>query len=508
MSEIKIKESWKITFISVVIIGLITHSYMFLNDFLSADAMWSLYFDQNMITSGRWFLTVACGLSSYYQLPWVIGLISLVWIGVATVFIVEIFEIKNKVSQVLIAGIMVTFPALVSTYSYMYTVDGYMMAVMLVCISVYTLKKYKWGFIPAGILLGFALGIYQAYLAFAILLCIGLLFIELLNGNKSKKIWKSVRNMLLYGGIGLTFYYIMLQILLRIQGLTLSGYQGIDTMGTLSFASLPSMILSTYTDFFDFSIKSRIFANNIFSIIVIIIFASMSIYLFVRQGLKVKLFKSPGRILACIGLLVVIPIATNVILLISAQAFNHLVMRYHWALFLLIPIILCERFPIEDEKKTKGKYVQIGLVLASLLLIFNYILIANIAYFNMNERYERTYAYAIRLADRMEQTEGYYTGIPVMMIGVIDEEMYPNTDITAEVTGSMIGVTGNMFLYTGEQYKIFFSHYLSIPLNLVSSEEIPEIYESAAYKELEPFPSKNSMKVVDGILYIKTEPKE
>lgn len=314
--------------------------------------------------------------------------------------------------------------------------------------------------------------------------------------------------MLFYGVIGLAFYYVMLQILLRIQGLTLSGYQGIDTMGSFSLATLPSMLLSTYTDFISFALRSKIFANNALSIILIIVLICVSIYLFVRQGLKVKLFKSPVRILACLGLLVVIPIATNVILLISAQAFNHLVMRYHWALFLLMPIILCERFPIEDEKKTKGKYVQISLVLASLLLIFNYILIANIAYFNMNERYERTYAYAIRLADRMEQTEGYYTGIPVMMIGVIDEEMYPNTDITTEVTGSMIGVTGNMFLYTGEQYKIFFSHYLSIPLNLVSSEEIPEIYESTAYKELEPFPSKNSMKVVDGILYIKTEPKE
>lgn len=508
MLDIKIKESWKITFLSVIIIGLIAHSYMFLNNFLSADSMWSLYVDQNMITSGRWFLTIACGISSYYQLPWVIGLLSMVWIGIAAVFFVEIFEVKNKESQILIAGIMVTFPALVSTYSYLYTADGYMLAVMLVCISIYLFKKIKLGFIPAGIILGFALGIYQAYLAFAILLCIGLLFISILKGEETRNIYLSIRNMIFYGVIGVAFYYIMLQILLRIQGLELSTYQGIDGMASFSLSALPGMLISAYIDFFGFGLRSGILANNFFSQVIIGILGLMAVYLFVRQGIKVNLFRKPGRILACAGLFVAIPLATNVILLISAEAYNHLVMRYHWLLFLLIPIVLYEHFPIEKNNKSKGKYKKSTIFFLTALLIANYILVANIAYFNMNERYEKTYAYCIRLADRMEETEGYYPGMPVMMIGVVDEEMHPDTDITSEVTDSMIGVNGSIFLYTGEQYEAFFSHYLSIPLNVVSEEEIIRIYETEEYKELDPFPSKNSMKVVDGILYIKTEAKE
>lgn len=507
-NSFNIKEEWKITFLSVLIIGLITHSYMFLNNFLSADAMWSIYADQNMITSGRWFLSIACGISSYYQLPWVIGIISLIWIGIAAIFIVEIYEVKNKETCVLVAGVLVTFPALVSTYSYMYTADGYMLAVMLVCIAVYILKKYSWGFIPAGILLGFALGIYQAYLAFAILLCMGLLFISILKGENSKSIWKNVRNMLLFGVIGLTFYWIMLQILLRIQGLTLSTYQGIDGMASFSISNLPKMIISAYSDFFTFALRSKIFANNALSLVVLLVLICISIFIFVKQAIKVELFSKPGRVLACLALFVATPLAANVILLISSEAFNHLVMRYHWSLFLIIPLILYERFPIERNNKEKKDYMKYTLIFFSILLVFNYILIANIGYFNMNERYEKTYAYCIRLADRMEETEGYYPGIPVMMIGVIDEEMYPNTDITTEVTGSMIGVNGSMFLYTGEQYKAFFFHYLSIPLNIISAEEILRIYETEAYRELETFPSLNSMKVVDGILYIKTEASE
>lgn len=508
MRELKIKESWKITFLSVIVIGLITHSYMFLNNFLSADSMWSLYADQNMITSGRWFLTIACGISSYYQLPWVIGILSLVWIGIAAVFLIEIFEIKNKENQILIAGILVTFPALVSTYSYLYTADGYMFAVMLVCISVYLLKKYRFGFIPAGIILGFAIGIYQAYLAFAMLLCVGLLFISILKGEKAKAIWEKTKHMILYGVIGLVFYYVMLQILLHIQGLTLSTYQGIDGMTSFSLAEFPKMIIAAYRDFFGFALRSGVLANNVFSLILIISLVLFSLYMFVNQGLKIKLFYKPSRILLCVGLVLITPLATNIILLISSEAYNHLVMRYHWLLFLLIPIILYENFPLDKNKEIQTKYVRKILQIVTVLLIFNYILVANISYFNMNERYEKTYAYCIRLADRMEKTDGYYPGIPVMMIGVVDEEMYPDTDITSAVTDSMIGVNGSIFLYTGEQYEAFFSHYLSIPLNVVSSEEILRIYETDEYKDLDPFPSMNSMKVVDGILYIKTEPKE
>jgi hypothetical protein len=173
----KIKQEWKTVFFAVLGIGLFTHGYLFLNNFLSADAMWNLYADQNIITSGRWFLSVACGISSYYQIPWVIGCLSLIWIGISGITLVEIFSIKSKSVCILMAGILVTFPALISTFSYIYTADGYMLAVCLVCVSILLLNKYKWGFLPAGILLGCALGIYQAYLAFAILLCISFIWL-------------------------------------------------------------------------------------------------------------------------------------------------------------------------------------------------------------------------------------------------------------------------------------------------------------------------------------------
>ena len=145
----------------------------------------------------------------------------------------------------------------------------------------------------------------------------------------------------------------------------------------------------------------------------------------------------------------------------------------------------------------------------ALLLCWQYFLSDQIAYFNMTERYEKTYAYCVRLADRIEQTPGYYTGMPVMMIGVLDENKYPVTDITSDVTERIYGSTGDMLIYKGEQFQAFMEHYLNVSLNVITDDEkVVEIYNSDAYREMDSFPAADSVKVVDGILYVKTEVPE
>ena len=59
-SKTKIKTTWRIAFVSALVLGLLIHLPVMLSDIPNHDGLSSMYFDQNMITSGRWFLTVAC----------------------------------------------------------------------------------------------------------------------------------------------------------------------------------------------------------------------------------------------------------------------------------------------------------------------------------------------------------------------------------------------------------------------------------------------------------------
>lgn len=117
----------------------------------------------------------------------------------------------------------------------------------------------------------------------------------------------------------------------------------------------------------------------------------------------------------------------------------------------------------------------------------------------------RNYAYCVRLLDRIEQTEGYYQGIPIAMIGVVGEDEFPGTDITLDVTSGMIGLNGDSLLYTGENYRLFMQHYLGATLNILPADAMKEMYYDEEYIEMDSFPGENSIRIIDGILYVKTE---
>ena len=499
-----IKSEWKLAFMAAVVIGLMVHLPMMLSDIPNHDGLDSMYFDQNMITSGRWFLMVACGFSSYYTLPWLIGVIALLWLGVTAALLVEFLEVKDLVTIVLISGLLVTFPALASTFAYVFTMDGYMLALMLAVAAVVCVKKLKYGFLPGAVCLAFSLGTYQSYLAFTVILCIyGILMLALENGTVKDKFKKALQY--LYMGIlGVVLYYGILQVLLKLQGKVLDTYQGINSMesGILSggVSSLLSTILNMYRDFFAFTINGNVLVNNTWSMAAFTLLALLTMFVLLwmtlQKGWWKKLWFWCLLLLAAVGL----PVATNIILLITPNVTYHLLMRYQWVLYLILPISFISRYGRKEDVTASW-----GVLLAGVVLAGNFAVTDNIAYSNLEKRYEKTYAYCVRLLDRIEQTPGYYQGIPIAMIGVVGDESYPLTDITGKVTSNMIGMNGDVLLYTGDNYQSFIKHYLGADLNILPAEVMEEIYYSEEYRAMDSFPGENSTQVVDGILYVKTE---
>ncbi len=502
--KMHIKPSWKWAFLSAILIGMLIHMPIMLSDFPNHDGLDSIYFDQNMITSGRWFLTIACGISSYYTLPWVIGLLGMFYLGIAAICIVEFLEVESKINIVLISGLLVSFPALASTFAYVFTLDGYMLGVLFAVLAPLLVKRHKYGFVAGGVALALSLGIYQAYLPFAMILSLyGIVQIALSQMNIREKIGAAVRY--LFMGIeGAGLYFIVLQILLQIQGKQLASYQGINGVGSIEKIGIVGSIKKMYVDFVMFTFNGGVLTNNMYSKIafgVIIVLVLWTLMLLIK---KRRLYASIWFYLVLIALAIVVPLCSNVMLLISPDVTYHSLMRYQWILFVILAVAFIEGFGIRENET----YEKLGAGLLGIfvgILVFNYAITDNIAYSNLEKKYEKTYALCIRLADRMEQTAGYYQGIPVAMIGVVGDEHFPTTDITAKVTEPLVGMSGDYLIYTRTNYQAFFKNYLGITINLVSDEEMREIYDSAEYQAMESFPLESSVQVVNGILYIKLE---
>ena len=264
------KKEYKTAFLAAFLIGMMIHLPVMLSDIPNHDGLGSLYFDQNMITSGRWFLTVACGFSTYYTIPWVIGLLGLVFLGFTAAALVALLELKDTVAIVLVGGLLVSFPALASTFAYVFTMDGYMLALLLSVLSVLCTKKQKTGFVGGAFCLAFSMGIYQAYLPFAILLSLYEVAVIFGGNIKAKEKFAAALRYLCMGALGVALYYVILRILLLIQGKELSSYQRISE--GISAASAGSSfgvgtILHMYRDFLSFTIKGNVLFTNVFALI-------------------------------------------------------------------------------------------------------------------------------------------------------------------------------------------------------------------------------------------------
>ena len=205
-----IKIEWKYAFYGAFVSCLLIHLYKFTNTLPNHDSFFNVYTNQDMTVSGRWFLQYACGLCSYFDLPWLNGLLCSVWLGFTAAIVVELFEVKNPVVIVLSSIVLSATPSTTETLFFEFTADGYFLGLMLSSLAACLSSKGKnWkDHLLAGVSLCLACGIYQAYVSFAGVLCICYLVLKLLDGAMSVQgSWKWVAKHILIYGLSLAVYY-------------------------------------------------------------------------------------------------------------------------------------------------------------------------------------------------------------------------------------------------------------------------------------------------------------
>ena len=489
-------------FFASLITGLVAHMSALVSDFPNHDGLSSMYFDQNMITSGRWFLIAACAPTSFFSLPWIIGIVALLYIALASVLTVKILKIENPCFIVLASAIITVFPSLSSNFAYVFTMDGYMMGMWFCVLAVWLVERAeKLGWLFGAVMLAFGMGCYQSYLCITMILCLYTCAVILLNDGKAREKLKGIGRYFLMGVVGVVLYYVILRILLAIQGKVLDTYQGINTMASSNGRGLADTVSLMYTDFVKFTF-GKVTVPGTVAGIALAVTAIASLVCFIRLAANKGLFKKPLFYAFSLLFLIILPCAMNAILLISTDVTYHVLMRYQWAFLIAILIAVIDHAATED---LFGSVIGWSGLFFCAVLVCAYNVTDNIAYSNLNKKYEKTYAYCLRLADRIEQTEGYYSGIPIALVGVVGNDSFPETDITGDVTGALLGVKGDYLVYKPENYRDFYKYYLGITFNILGEDEVVKFYNEDFYAEMESFPGKTSVLLHDGVIYVKTE---
>ena len=97
----RFRPEWRLVFFSAFGFGLLAHFYKMANWLPNWDSLVFRYDAQQMLQYGRYFLSLACGLSSYYDLPWLNLLLGLLFLAGSAVCVAALLHLKKPVALVL-----------------------------------------------------------------------------------------------------------------------------------------------------------------------------------------------------------------------------------------------------------------------------------------------------------------------------------------------------------------------------------------------------------------------
>lgn len=314
-----------------------------------------------------------------------------------------------------------TFPALSSTFSYLYVADGYMLGVACACLSVLFVQKLKHGYLWGAIPLACSLGIYQAYLSISILLILLLLIIQILDSKSTvQQIFLKIKDYLLLGLFGAVIDFICMKAALLHQ-YEFDRLQGASSINqySLSIDNILKSIEISIQEFFSFPQQSSISGYGFIKYILIayaVIFI-LTVVLIIRKN---KIYNNPIKIILLLLIFAFLPFALEIIRFVIPDVWYHMLMNYPWCI-LFISVPLLHELYINNVKEIyigKGYCLLTNFaVICAIIIIFVYFLISNLAYFNMENRVNKVYGMTVRMVDRIEQVDGFTFETPVLFWG-------------------------------------------------------------------------------------------
>ncbi|MCL2356004.1 MAG: glucosyltransferase domain-containing protein [Defluviitaleaceae bacterium] len=496
--------AWKAGFFSALIIGFITHLFIYTNRLINEDDLQLIIATCHNVGSGRWFNNVINNINYQFMLPVAVGLFQLAFLAVSVFLVCKVFEVTRKFSAFLIAGLMCTFPAIAYTNGYLIEGAGYYFAAMLSVAGFYITLKYKFGFLPGGLLLMLTMAIYQSKVSMALVLCLVYLIVQLKDSDV-RSLRKNAINFLLLAVTGGLFYFASLQAVTLITGIPLSEYRGIDEMHVINFSELPRILFLVYAGFYRFFFAvfhSGFYSYHHTSNALAVVYA---VVILISAGFVFKNYKGV-RLIGALFISALIPFAANFSAFFEADNLASTLMIYAFVLVFVFAVILAERL----EGSVSVKRIFSGSVL---FIIANFVIISNIHYMNLNTYFNRTISITTRLLARIDPLIPYSQSNTIIVIGNLSESVYYPQAVSAFARENVkrTGLSGQFVGFSAYGYS---SHQLAVLLNTIHGtrltaappEQYSEILDKVITAQLPVFPREGSVAVIDDIIVINISP--
>lgn len=492
---------------------------MLLNKLPNHDDILGLFLKNESTFSGRWFLFVPSAMSSSFSIPWITGLIALLYLSLAAVCAVRLLGIRRRAAVVAASIAMATFPTVSYTLCYMFTADAYFFALLLSCLGAYLSDRYRWGFLAGGLCVGLSLGTYQAYVFFGVgLMALRLATLALFDAADWKQTLVRMGRFAAALAIGAAVYKIGLEASLRLRDMTLKTYMGLDGMQSFAVSDIIARIPEAYRGYFAlFTGKTELLDGKLtaFGFAAVNLaagaLAALGLACAARKKGRGAIWRG-ALVLACLAAL---PAIANGIALVSTAGL-HPLMQYPASLVYLLAIALYDGLAgAQADTVNAGSQARalLGYALSLCLAVsaFCWTLDANQTYLALQLKLDNMMSLATRMVDRVEQLPEYVPNVtPVWYTGTLSDANYGAIKSDVFARASATDMTGREWNYTFLMNNLYFSAFVNAYIGVTFVEPEPEQVDralaSAAYRAMPYFPGAGSVACVEGVIIVNGGP--
>lgn len=505
----KIKEKLEpnviICFLCALAFGLAAHMYKLVNWLPNWDSLVFRYDSQNMIHLGRWLLSAACAASSYYDLPWLGGLLTLIFHAGGAVCVCRVMRLKGKPASGIVGAMVVTFPTVTSLLMYNYIADGYSLAFFFSCAAAMLLTEDRVTLlraVSAAILITLSAAIYQAYITVTVmLLLMHLIDLAFFGEVTAAELFKKSALYLASGISGLAFYLALTKLSLFISGTELTSYQGMReamSFGGVNISAAVYICTHSFVNFF-FDFSDGVNAFKVLNCIAFSLIAVLYAVGIVRSGM----LRSPSKTFLAAVYVLLLPFGASLLAFVNPAVDYHNLMKMGYCVFYLLLVLAYERTGIFGEKVRCA--ASWGILAVCVGLVYVWIVTANVSYHKLGMAYEKSYGTLIRIADRIELAEGAEECNEILIIGALSG----SEDYSVQLSPEMTGTTDGYILRADDESVgqsvvcSALNDYCGKNYSFVSGERKRELLATETVKNMKPWSDKSSVAVEDGVIIVK-----
>ncbi len=496
----------KIGFFTALVTGFIVHFFMLTNKITNVDDIGSVPGVGGGAILGRWLQEPLHEIFSQWAAPSLNGTMSILFISIATCFIVSALNVKTVTGAVLIPVVIMTFPSIASNMYYMFDSPMYGVAILLCSLNIYLTVKYKFGWIIGSVLQFLSMGLYQAYFAFTASVYILFLILVLLDGKDTVVVFK--KGIICLINLVLT----MAGYLVSLKFVELSDYKGLNSIGSMAPIELIHAIARAYHRVIQYFITDpesfMAGAPTMFNRALCICMVILLIYLIISK----KIYSEPLRLLLIIVLLAIMPLSLGLVY-VMASTVSHAstVMIFSYVVFYFSLITGMERIEISGGVKKAGiSYILAGAIFILLILeAYSEARIINTTYYRSYIAQHRVMQYYNRILTKLYDTEGYDYDDPVLLCGGFYPDPVPvaNHNMNGAEMEDFEGATLEDHIFIPDNRERALQIWFGINTGDYSTKR-SEIMATSEFEEMPIYPADGCIKQIDGIWIIKIGPDD